>query len=245
MPRCLEGLRLALSFLTVLAPARAEPDDAFPRALPWFPVAGLVVGLLATLPAWLGLFAHTPFLAGWTVALLGLLLTRGLHADGLADIADAVGSAATGDRFWAILKDSRAGPFAVMALALALTAQASACGELASQGRLGVVVWSFVAGRTAGLAVLHVCRSRARPGLGALFARGATPRLIALGVALCAILGFALAGLRDTALGLAACAAVTWALARISRRQGGFNGDFVGAAIVLGEVTVVLAAVAA
>lgn len=240
----MRGLALALSFLTVLAPARRVADEDFPLALPWFPVAGLAVGGLAVLPAWLGLFAGEPFLAGWLTLLLSLWLTRGLHADGLADIADACGSGAVGERFWTILKDSRAGPFAVMALALALMGLAWGYGALLREGRVGVVVWSCVAGRLACLWVLAACRGRVRPGLAALFAPGATPGALLAPVLGGLLLGVALAGWRHAALGAALAGGAAWLLCRLSRRQDGFNGDFLGAAIVLGELGAVLAALA-
>ena len=109
----------ALSFLTRLVPPREVDAVDFPKTLLWFPAVGLAVGLAAVLPAWLGLFAHLPWLQGWLIVGLSLWVTRGLHADGLADVADAWGSAATGDRFWAIKKDSRAGPFGVLWLVMA------------------------------------------------------------------------------------------------------------------------------
>lgn len=238
------GLLLALSFLTVLAPARRVEEHEFPLALPWFPAAGLVVGLLAVLPGWLGLFPGQPFLAGWSAVLVSLWLTRGLHADGLADIADAFGSGATGERFWAILKDSRAGPFAVMALVLALSGLAWGYGALLGQGRFGVVVWSCVSGRLAGLWVLAACRRRVRPGLAALFAPGAGFKTMALSGCVGLLLGLVLAGARDALAGAALAGGAVWLLAALSRRQGGFNGDFIGAAIVLGELAAVLAALA-
>ena len=46
----------------------------------------------------------------------GCLLIRGLHHDGLADVADAFGSGKRGEEFRKILKDSRIGSFGALAL---------------------------------------------------------------------------------------------------------------------------------
>jgi adenosylcobinamide-GDP ribazoletransferase len=232
----------ALSFLTRLAPPRILDEADFPKTLIWFPLVGLAVGTLAVLPAWLGLFVALPWLQGWIVAGLALWLTRGLHADGLADIVDAWGSAATGQRFWEIMKDSRAGPFGVIGLVMVLAGQVLAFGYLAGQGRLGAACWCFVLGRTLSLAALTLCRRRVRPGLASLFVPGATTNMLALATAQAVILGLALSDMRTVLLGLVLATLVLAFLVKLSRRQQGFNGDFMGAAIMLGELAGALAA---
>ena len=58
-------------------------------------------------------------LAAWLWMALEAWSTRGLHWDGLADLGDASGSGAQGERFWAILRDSRLGAFGALHLLLA------------------------------------------------------------------------------------------------------------------------------
>jgi len=238
------GFLTALSFLTRLWPSRIATGEEFARSLPWFPLVGLVAGLVAVLPVWLGLFSGLFWLQGWLVMGISLWLTRGLHADGLADIADAWGSQASGERFWTILKDSRIGPFGVLGLIMALSGQVFCFGYLAQEGRLGQVVWCFALGRGLSVAALFLCRERVRPGLSALFAPGATPRTLWLVLAQTALLGLILTGLRGLILGLAASGLALFALVRLSGKQQGFNGDFMGACIVLGELAGALAALA-
>ena len=239
-----DGFFAALSFLTRLGPPRIVPADVFPRTLSWFPLVGLVVGALAVLPCALGLFGEYPQLQGWVIVGASLWLTRGLHADGLADIADAWGSGAAGERFWAILKDSRAGPFGVLGLVMGLGGQVLAFGLLAGQGRLGAACWCFALGRLAGLAALAVCRERARPGLSALFAPGATRGALALAACVTAVAGLVLDSPFGMLKGALAAAVAVWLLARLSAKKNGFNGDFMGAAIVLGELAGALGALA-
>lgn len=231
----------ALSFLTRLWPARMIPEEEFTGAVPWFPLAGLAVGAAAALPAALGLFAGMSWLQGWLAVGISLWVTRGLHADGLADIADAWGSHATGERFWEILKDSRAGPFGVLGLVMALTGQIVAFSYLFSLGKPWTVVWCFVLGRFACVALLAVTKDLARPGLLSLFAAGATPGTLTFALASTAILGLLLATLPAVLAGLAAACLPVFFLARLARRQDGVNGDFLGAAIIAGELAGALA----
>ncbi|MBI4806828.1 MAG: adenosylcobinamide-GDP ribazoletransferase [Desulfovibrio sp.] len=232
----------ALSFLTRFGPPKIVNQEDFPATLYWFPLVGLVVGVVSLTPALAGLFSEYAWVQGWMVTGMSLWLTRGLHADGLADIADAWGSRACGDRFWTILKDSRCGPFGVLGLVMALVGQILAFGILSGQGRLGAICWCFVLGRFVSVVVLCLCKNMARPGLSSLFAPGAGPKVFAVTLVQSLILGLALSSPGAVFWGLAAGCLVTFFLVRLARRQHGVNGDFLGAAMVLGELAGALGA---
>ena len=83
----LSALVTAMRTLTVL-PVPGRDTDTFSRSLFWFPVVGLLLGLMQ---AALGYFGHQfawNELAAALVLLGGIALSRGMHADGLADVAD-------------------------------------------------------------------------------------------------------------------------------------------------------------
>lgn len=235
-------LTATLSFLTRLGKPRLIANADFARTLAWFPAVGLVVGLCAAAPLWLNMFGAYPWVQGWLAAGIGLWITRGLHADGLADVSDAWGSGAVGERFWTIMKDSRAGPFAVLGLVMALAGQMAAFGVLASQGRAGVVAWCFVLGRAVSVIALTANRHRVRPGLSSLFAPGATPGMATFVSMQAVLLGLVLADVRTVLFSAPLCGLLVWRLGALSRRQCGFNGDFMGAAIMAGELLGALAA---
>ena len=90
----MRGLILALGFLTRLPlPAVRDYQPAeFARALVWFPAAGLVVGAAVALAAALGA-ALDPWLGALAGVTTWAWITSGLHLDGLADTADALGAA--------------------------------------------------------------------------------------------------------------------------------------------------------
>jgi adenosylcobinamide-GDP ribazoletransferase len=112
---------LAFQFLTRLPVPALKRFDAreLSRAAAWFPFVGIVVGIFVAGAAVLG--AHVDGLLG---ALLGLVMwvwiTGGLHLDGLADLADALGAShREPQRFLAVLKDPHIGVFGVLALIIA------------------------------------------------------------------------------------------------------------------------------
>ncbi len=239
-------LLTALGFLTRLAPARPTNPDDLSRALPWLPAAGLVLGLVLVLPlhpeALGSLLATHPLVQAWLVLAASAWLTRGLHFDGLADLADAHAAHLDPDRFWTIIKDSRVGVFGVLALVLVCAGQLALLTSLLAAGRIWTVAWAFMAGRAG--ATLLACwgRTLARDsGLGSTFLAGALPLPTTLSVLASLGLGLAMAGLEATALAALLSLIPLAALYRTGRVVGGINGDFLGAAILLTETACLLA----
>ena len=91
------GLRLAVTLLTVV-PVPGRRDPAAPTrqsagaAMSWAPLVGLALGGVAAAVLWAGARWAGPLL-GAVLAIAALAaLTGGLHLDGLADLADGLGS---------------------------------------------------------------------------------------------------------------------------------------------------------
>ena len=231
------GFRLALTWLTVApVPVHGTVDrDAARRALQWAPLVGLLLGLLATgVLAGFDLLGAPPLLAGLLVVAVLAAATRGMHLDGLADTTDGLGCSSGSQRALAVMRDGSAGPFAVVALVLVLTLQASALAALLAADRWLAVVLAVAAGRVSFAWCARHGVPPARPdGLGALVA-GTQPPTVPLGWGL-VLLGGALAAVPSrpwqgaTAVLLAA-AGVGWLSRHTTRRFGGLVGDVLGAA---------------
>jgi adenosylcobinamide-GDP ribazoletransferase len=216
-------------------------------AMAWAPAVGLVLGAAgaAVLVGADRLLRAGPLLAAALAVATLALLTRGLHLDGLADLADGLGSGKPATAALEIMKRSDIGPFGVAALVLTLLVQVAALAQAQARGGAGAaghgpaaLVAATVAGR---LAITWACRRTvpaARPdGLGALVA-GTLPTavpaaLTAAVLGLAALCGWLLAApsggwLLPTgiAAGLAASLALT---AHTVRRFGGITGDVLGA----------------
>jgi adenosylcobinamide-GDP ribazoletransferase len=237
----LRGLRLAVTLLTAIplpgGAGRAPSRRAAAAAMAWAPVVGLLLGAVAAgvleLAARLG---HTgPLLAAVLAVTALALLTRGLHLDGLADLADGLGSRKPAEAALAIMKRSDIGPFGVVTLVLTLAIQIAALAQAQGLDRgVPAVLAASVAGR---LALTWACR-RGVPaargsGLGVLVA-GTVPLAIPVALTAAALGGAWAFGIMipiAVGAGLIASLALT---ALAVRRLGGITGDVLGALV---EVT--------
>ncbi|WP_326647022.1 adenosylcobinamide-GDP ribazoletransferase [Streptosporangium sp. NBC_01755] len=196
-----DGVRLAIGTLSVF-PVRPGVVDrrAGGVAMAIAPLVGAalgaVAGLVLAVALWLGM---TPLPASVLAVAALALLTRGLHLDGLADLADGLGSGKPAERALEIMKRSDIGPFGVVTLVCTLLLQVAALSELARAGMGPVVlVTACAAGR---LTLTWSCRvgiPPARPdGLGAMVA-GTVRRSVAVGMTALVLAGSAApAFLRD------------------------------------------------
>ena len=233
--RFLVPFRDALAFLSRLAPPASRDGASLAAAVPCYPLAGLVLGFCACVPY---LFiSPASWVPAWLYALILAWLTRGLHWDGLADLADACGSNAHGERFWQIMKDSRIGAFGVMALVFGLLGQVIAARNCIAADRLPALIMAPAVGRAMVIALGMLTRPHPKATLGALVHPGTRTPLAALSLAATLAVSMAVTGFLPFLIAALLASAAMTALVRIAGKQGGCNGDFYGAAIICGETT--------
>ncbi|GGX96330.1 adenosylcobinamide-GDP ribazoletransferase [Streptomyces hiroshimensis] len=237
-----DALRFAFGTLTVLPVRLTRWDRPAARGgMLAAPLAGLAVGAgAAAAGSALLALGSGPLLAAVASVAVPAALTRGLHLDGLADVADGLGSGKPAADALRIMKQSDIGPFGVVTLLLVLLAQVAALSGAYGSSPLRGALAALTAAVTARCALTLACRPSvpaARPeGLGAAVAGAVPPRgALAAGVAVvasCAAWGTFLGpyGPLHTAAAAAAglfCAELL--LRRCVSRFGGVTGDVFGA----------------
>ncbi len=236
------GLQSALGLLTVV-PGGPEMRAG---AVAWFPVVGAVLGsVLGAL--WWGLGRLLPpLVAGALVLLADLAVTGLLHVDGLIDAADGLLPHLEVTRRLQVMAEPQAGAFgvatAVALLGLRLAALGSALPGSAFSG--AILLGSIWMGSRSimGLAVTHLRNVRDN-GMASLLQGGSSvPSLLGLVVAAGALASWHLPeGPAVLGAELASAGAVYW-LAH--RRLGGYTGDVLGAAGLVGETVALVVAAA-
>lgn len=223
----------ALRLLTRLPLPASQQIPGAPAAWAW-PVAGVVVGALAALVAWLAL----PLGAGVAAALvLGVqaMVTGAMHEDGLADTADGLWGGWDKARRLAIMKDSHIGTYGVMALLVVGLLRWSALAALIGAGQIWALVVVAALSR-APMAVLLAMLPNAR-GAGLSQSVGRVPRSAA-GLAALIGAGFALTlGWAGLAALIGVIAVVALLVAVAKAKIGGQTGDILGASQQLAEAT--------
>lgn len=231
--------RVAVSFLTIVPAGGTASGDAWlSRAAVWFPLVGALVGGgaagVVVLSEWAGLSSGV---GGALAIVFAIVVTRGLHEDGLADTADGLGVHGTRERRLAAMKDSAVGAHGALAMACALLLAALALASLDAAHAARALVVAHVLSRAAMVVVAAVLpNARAGEGLGRSLSVAPPAALLAVVVATAATL------LLSAAVALAAGAAVLLVALLVQRRVlGGRTGDTLGASGKLVEIAALVA----
>ena len=221
----------ALQFLTRLpAPSIAVFDPAdLSRSALWFPAIGALIGAVVAAVLWAGALASP-----WIGALLALIawvwVTGGLHLDGLADVADALGAAHhSPERFIEVLRDPHIGAYGTMAIVLQLIAKLVLLAAIASPPALAAVILIAAWARWGAL-VWGTFLPPLASGSGERFAWHIDKRGMAMEGAILALLSLWLAPVLLLSVLVIAAVAAYW-----KYRLGGITGDCLGAGIELAE----------
>lgn len=232
---------IALQFLTIIpVQLRSIPTVIQQRrSLYFYPAVGALIGVGLYMTVLSLAFLPTIMLAS-LVLLLWVILTGGLHLDGLADAADAwVGGLADAERTLTIMKDPRCGPIGVLSLLLQCLMKWSAIFVLLQQQAYSALILFPLLGRLAPLIFLATTAYVRAQGLGQTLgivsqsghAAIVSSTIVVLITLVCATL-WSYAGL----FAVISVLLSLWLLRYLFiKRVGGVTGDLLGAAIEITE----------
>lgn len=225
-------MRAALGFLTPLGGARTPS----PRALPWFPVVGALIGVGVGGAWWVGTEVWNPAVGAALAIVTDLALTGMLHVDGLGDSADGLLPHLPPERRLEVMRQPDIGAYGVAAIGGVLLLRFAVLTSIAPHVGLVVAAWAV----TRGIAAITLASlPYARPGGLAEVFRGRSP-LATIALAVAAV-GLAIA----SPWAVLACGVGFGAVLLLAvRRVGGYTGDVLGAGIVVAETLALLAAAA-
>lgn len=234
------SLILSLQFLTRL-PITINidiTDKRLGQSVLFYPIVGLLIGLSLyftqlLLPTYALELKAAMILSFW------VLLTGGLHLDGLADCTDAwAGGLGNKQRSLDIMKDPAAGPIAVVILLLLLLLKWSALlAILKQENTLAILLLTPCLGRISILILMLSTPYIRKNGLGSTLQltlpKTATTVISFSGILLCATL-------LSVSVSLAALLVIACIRYLALQRLQGVTGDVYGACVEIVETTVLI-----
>ena len=240
MPRWWPDLAGSWIFYSTLPPLPGV-SPRFERIARFAPLLGLVIGGAQAMLWWLGQQLGLPIAACTALVLaFGLILSGGLHLDGVMDTGDGL---AAGPRQLEAMADSRIGASGLLAVVLVLLLKTAA---LLSLGPLApaMLIWSAVWGRIAPLPAMAWFPYLRNEGSAAFhrlqrqeLAMELLPGALLIGLLAALCLSSNPTGLRIIALvaGLSGFLPSVLVPLELGRRLGGHTGDSYGACVEWSE----------
>ncbi len=236
---------VAFQFLTRFPmPSTMFTADSLSRAVKFFPLVGLVVGLGAVLVQKILIFHIARPLVALAVLIFLVSITGCLHEDGLADTVDGFGGGWTKDHILLILKDSRIGSYGATALTLSLLARYLLLATLPIEHFAAYVISAHVLCRWSSLPLSYFLPpAREQDGQGARIAKQTSLSSLIFGSVFSVFVVIFLLRRSSTSPLLVAMLVAALSGWFYARKIGGITGDCFGATNQLTEILVYLCGV--
>lgn len=230
---------IAISFLTripVKHKQEIKPADVG-QSLLYYPLVGLLIGLILYLSLiliqWLSASLSVDVIAA-VVLIVWVLITGGLHLDGLADSADAwAGGLGSQQKTLDIMQDPYCGPIGVSIIVLLLLLKWTALSALIQSGsELAIIVIPLLSRALVIALFMTTCYVRDN-GLASLMAKNLpSEQSLWMVLVLAVFVYFSLANMLSILLLALTAVGIRWLMLK---RIGGMTGDTIGAVIEISE----------
>jgi adenosylcobinamide-GDP ribazoletransferase len=228
----MRNLISALQFITILPMGKAKSYDP-PNMVAYFPLVGILLGLLVALFDAVVVKLWTPPVAALLDIIFLAVLTGAFHIDGLGDTADGLMGPRSRDKALEIMKDSRLGTMGLVAILFGLALKWGGIANLdAHRSILLIVVPAYArAGILFGMRYLPYGRSN---GTGKPFFQKKLSLKHFWGLIFPIGLSLIL-GLKAIWLSLAFAIIIGLILLFYKKRMGCITGDMLGAMVEITE----------
>lgn len=243
------GLVTAFSMYSALKmPQREWNKNTMKYAMGFFPLVGVLIGVAVWL--WLlvcGLFSLNIILCAAVLSILPVIISGGIHFDGLIDTGDALGSHQSTERKLEILKDPHVGAFGVILCVSYLLLTFGFAAQFAARpGNLLIVCLGYVLSRGYSSFAIVSLRLARDTGLAHAFADGANKKAVrVVSIVWIVAVMAAMILIAPLAGAVASLAAFLWFLIfrRICYQNfGGLTGDLAGFLLCFTELIVLACA---
>ena len=247
-----KSLIITLSMYTSIPmPAIRWEEKNLKYCMCFLPAAGLIAGAAQWLLLLLcRMFSVSDFLYAALFCALTVLITGGIHIDGLIDTSDALGSHGTKEKKLQILADPHAGAFGIAGVVLyflvlyGTAVQLRQSGALENTGSIAAVFSSFLISRAlTAIFVVYLPPSK-KSGLLYTFSSVAAVKAVTVSsiavLALCAVLIVRNPGASALLPAAAAALCAGYFVRMVKKKFGGISGDLCGWFVHMSELLLLL-----
>ena len=212
-------------------------DEEFHKTITYFPLVGLVLGVLIYIIGLVSGIFFDSFITSIIVTLALVILTGGLHIDGLGDTFDAIYSYRDKERMLEIMKDSRLGTNSLLAIMFY---------SIINNNLLWTVIFMPVIARLGVIVMMHKTVTPRENGMGNLFIGKASTSMFTIAILYTIILIIGISKLIFLASTFEAMMLISTIIIlfvfnnlfkkHIYKKIDGVTGDILGCTIELGEL---------
>lgn len=149
-------------------------DEEFHKSIVYFPLVGFVIGLISFIIGSLSIQIFDPFITSIIIVAGEVILTGGLHIDGLGDTFDAIYSNRDKERMLEIMKDSRLGTNSLLAILFLVLIKIGLLNSAINSNLMCLVIFMPMISRLGVIVMLYKTVTPRKVGMGNVFIGKAT-----------------------------------------------------------------------
>jgi len=236
------SLLLAFQFLTILPIKINEfSEKRIAVSAVYFPLVGLSLGLLLAAVNVLLTFLNLPaFSTNIILVVFLILITGGIHLDGLADSADAFLSARPKNEMLQIMRDPHIGVMGVLTLICAILLKIGMFSSISTSLKENALVLMCVLSRWGAVLSMFLFPYARQEGKAKIFIEGMNLKIFIISSIIAIICAAFIWQVRGLILLLIVTAFVYGIGKLICSKINGITGDTLGATIELSEIVILL-----
>ena len=237
----MKQLLIALQFLTILpVKIRSEIKKRdFGRSLLYFPIVGMLIGILLSITAFL--FGFLPNLVtGALILVVSIFITGGIHLDGFADTCDGFYGSKPKEKILEIMRDSRTGVMGVIGVVSLLLLKFTLIVSIPKDILWKSLIMMAVLGRWSQVLACYTSNYVRKEGKAKYFIEYAGEREFLAGTLFTIVLFLVLVKLKGAILFTLSLLPIVLFMSYIKRKIDGMTGDTIGAISEVAEVAVLL-----
>jgi len=245
--KAIKRLVLMLQFFTSI-PIKLKlsaNDEDFGKGLVFAPFVGLIIGAILASASYVLLFIFPRPMVAAIAVVLYIIITGGLHLDGLGDTFDGIFSNRSKERILEIMRDSRVGTNSVLAVVSVLLLDYVALSQINSTYFLRIILLMPVAGRIGSIIGAAVSKyARQGEGLGKSFIEYCGKKEMFWGLIIYIVISLLAFDYKLWIVLLVTPISAFLFVKGLSRKIGGATGDVLGAVCELNQCIFVVVACA-